>query len=47
MSNKTKVEKQTDHSQGAPAQPDDSMPAPQKGHIGKDKTDSEPTSGQH
>jgi hypothetical protein len=47
MSKKTTSEKETGHSQGASAKPDDSMPAPEKGHIGKDKTDSEPTSGQH
>jgi hypothetical protein len=25
----------------------DSMPAPQKGHVGKDKADAEPGSGEH
>jgi hypothetical protein len=47
MSKKTTSEKERGHSQGASAKSDDSMPAPEKGHIGKDKTDSEPTSGQH
>jgi hypothetical protein len=34
-------------SQNAPIPSPDSMPAPQKGHVGKDKADAEPGSGEH
>jgi len=34
-------------SQSAPIPSPDSMPAPQKGHVGKDKADAEQGSGQH
>jgi len=37
----------TPPSEDAPAFSPDSMPAPQKGHIGKDKDNAEPGSGAH
>jgi len=47
MPNKTTVKKENGDSQGASAKPKDSMQAPEKGHVGKDKGDAEPGSGQH